>query len=285
MRQKKYNKNIKPQEQRMKDRNICKFIPSTVTDELKVSCFIFESNTKTMKQEAVLSQNRMILIKKEKAVFDFDGIKTKACTGTLVFGFEGEKMTVSECDGCEYMYIGFSGARCEKIFRRFGINRVDRAFSGFDGIIPLWQDSLSRASEENIDLASEGILLHTFSRLSGVGAEGSGLVNTVVEMTEERFVDPSLSVSLIAKELSYNPKYISHLFKEKMGMSYSEYLRMCRIKYAVSLFDAGLDSVKNIAYLSGFEDPLYFSTVFKKVVGVSPKDYKNKNKKEQEETE
>ena len=97
-------------------------------------------------------------------------------------------------------------------------------------------------------------------------------------MTEQNFVDSSLSISSIANELSYNPKYLSHLFKEKMGMRYSEYLRMLRVKYAVTLFDRGLDSVKNIAYLSGFDDPLYFSTVFKKVVGVSPKEYKEKEK-------
>jgi two-component system response regulator YesN len=49
-----------------------------------------------------------------------------------------------------------------------------------------------------------------------------------------------------------------------------------RIKYAVSLFDHGLDSIKNVALLSGFFDPLYFSSVFKQVVGVSPTEYKNR---------
>ena len=58
-------------------------------------------------------------------------------------------------------------------------------------------------------------------------------------------------------------------------MGYSEYVRSLRIKYAVSLFDHGIDSVKNVALLSGFTDPLYFSTVFKKCLGVSPKEYKN----------
>ena len=58
-----------------------------------------------------------------------------------------------------------------------------------------------------------------------------------------------------------------------MGVSLKEYLRTLRIKYAVSLFDHGMDSVKNVALLSGFNDPLYFSTVFKKTVGVSPTDY------------
>ena len=59
-----------------------------------------------------------------------------------------------------------------------------------------------------------------------------------------------------------------------MGLGYSEHLRNMRIKYAVSLLEHGIDSVKNVALLSGFSDPLYFSSVFKKTVGVSPRDYK-----------
>ena len=63
-----------------------------------------------------------------------------------------------------------------------------------------------------------------------------------------------------------------------MGTSYTEYLRMLRLKYAVSLLDHGLDSIKNVALLSGFSDPLYFSTVFKQALGVSPKEYVDKLK-------
>ena len=62
-----------------------------------------------------------------------------------------------------------------------------------------------------------------------------------------------------------------------MNISYSEYLRSVRLKYAVTLFDHGIDSVKNVALLSGFSDPLYFSKVFKDTIGVSPTVYvKNK---------
>jgi two-component system response regulator YesN len=62
-----------------------------------------------------------------------------------------------------------------------------------------------------------------------------------------------------------------------MNVCYSEYLRNLRIKYAIALLDNGIDSIKNVAILSGFSDPLYFSSVFKKMVGVSPKDYKDTN--------
>ena len=78
----------------------------------------------------------------------------------------------------------------------------------------------------------------------------------------------------MSEELSYNSKYLSHAFKEEMGQRYTEYLRDIRLKFAVSLFDNGIDSVKNVALLSGFSDPLYFSTIFKKMTGKTPKEYK-----------
>ena len=78
---------------------------------------------------------------------------------------------------------------------------------------------------------------------------------------------------MIADEIGYNSKYLSHLFKEKMGVSYSEYLRSFRFKYAISLFELGISSVKNAALLSGFSDPLYFSNAFKKAIGMSPKEF------------
>ena len=67
-----------------------------------------------------------------------------------------------------------------------------------------------------------------------------------------------------------------------MGIGYSEYLRSVRLKYAITLLDHGIDSVKNVALLSGFTDPLYFSNAFKKEIGVSPKEFiikLNKTKK------
>ena len=53
----------------------------------------------------------------------------------------------------------------------------------------------------------------------------------------------------IAEVFGYNPKYLSHYFKKKMNVTYSEYLRSFRFKYAISLFELGLDSVKNVGLL------------------------------------
>ncbi len=76
-----------------------------------------------------------------------------------------------------------------------------------------------------------------------------------------------------AEELGYNAKYLSTCFKRKMNIGFSEYVRTLRINNAVFLMDHGVESVKNVAFLSGFQDALYFSKVFKATVGQSPSEY------------
>ena len=179
------------------------------------------------------------------------------------------------------MYIDFFGKRADSLLRQFNILPLSRAFDGFDGLIPLWSESLFRASDRTIELVAESILLYTFSRLSDESAAENSLVGQIVHLTEKNFKNSELSISSIANELLYNSKYLSHIFKSRTRVSYSEYLRSVRLKYATTLFEHGLDSVKNVAMLSGFSDPLYFSKVFKNNIGVSPKEYiesvRNKN--------
>ena len=82
-----------------------------------------------------------------------------------------------------------------------------------------------------------------------------------------------VSISDIAKALKYDPKYLSALFKDKVGITFTEYLRDVRCRHAAFLFDEGINSVKSVAILSGFSDALYFSKIFKRETGISPTDY------------
>ena len=263
----------------MRTKNICKFVSGSEPDKLETLCFIFESNPAIMEKEVILAQNRVFLIKQGTGDFFCGGNKVSFSPGCLIFAFEGEQVSVSAQDtSCQYMYIDFNGIRGGNLLSRFSIHRQNRMFTGFDGLVPFWHDSLTRASEENIDLAAESMLLYAFSRLSGTSSAQNDLIKQITEITEQDFTNHELSMSLIADELSYNAKYLSHIFKEKMGIGYTEYLRNVRLKYAVSLLDFGIDSVKNVAFLSGFSDPLYFSTVFKNSLGMSPREYQKRNK-------
>ncbi len=260
----------------MKSKNICKFIPETAADTLEMQNYVCERDISVMSNNTHLVCDRAILVTQGAGVFHFDNDVIKLTLGALVFGFKGETMYCEPEDNLEYIYISFGGARANTLFQRFGIYKTNRSFGGFEGMIPMWRESLLRASESSIDLAAESALLYAFSRFSSDDREKGDVVNKAVTYINENFTEIDLSLTEVSEELGYNSKYLSHIFKEKIGMSFSEYLRTVRIKHAVMLFDHGLDSVKNVALLSGFADPLYFSSVFKNAVGISPKEYKCK---------
>ncbi len=258
----------------MLKKNICKFPSSYITNSLAIESFVFESDKETMKLKTTLSSNRMILTTSGKCVFHFNKEIVKSSVGSIVFGFKGESFFAEPYDTSEYMYIHFDGIRSTEIFNRFNIDEQNRIFEGYNGVIPLWKESLSHANDLTIDLAAESILLYTFSKFVSEATLHESTVGKMIEITKEQFTAPSLSINFLSEKLSYNPKYLSHLFKETTGIGYTEYLRDMRLKFAISLMENGVDSIKNVALLSGFSDPLYFSTIFKNKVGITPKAYK-----------
>lgn len=254
-------------------KNICKFTAPSITTCLEVENFVYETDREVMCQEQKLTTHRVILITAGTCKFYFDKVAIKAETGTLLFGFKDEIVRAEGKEGTEYIFISFSGTRSANIFERFGIEPENRVFDGFGSMIPFWKENLTQASEHNLDLATEGVLLYTFSKFSTIPALQDSTTAKMIELMKDNFSDPSFSIMTLADMLSYNPKYLSHLFKKTMGVSYTEYLRNLRIRFAVSLFNSGLDSIKKVSFLSGYADPFYFSAVFKKNVGMSPREY------------
>ena len=195
----------------MKD-NICKFVPAGLSSELSVSCFIYESDEETMKKQSRLSYNIAVLGVQGRGNVRFSDTTVPLLPGTLVFGFAGDSFSVEPLEACEYMYIRFSGLRAEELFRRFDIREGNRYFTGFDGLIPLWKESLGRASDDTVDLAAESMLIYAFSRLSADLSEKDGIVRKIIEISEKSFTDSTLSVTAVADSLGYNSKYLSHIF-------------------------------------------------------------------------
>lgn len=78
---------------------------------------------------------------------------------------------------------------------------------------------------------------------------------------------------LIAEKFGFVPSYLSSIFKSYFGLSLSDYVIMLRINEAKELLKNSNLKVKEIAEQVGYSDPLYFSKAFKKIVGMSPKEY------------
>lgn len=82
------------------------------------------------------------------------------------------------------------------------------------------------------------------------------------------------SVEYLASRLNISSKYLSDLLKQETGKTAMDLLHLYLIKESKNLIIEGEKSITEIAYELGFENPPYFSRLFKKEVGVSPKDFR-----------
>lgn len=257
----------------VKSQNVCKFVQTHTSENIVTTNFIYESEAPEKDVLRIRQTHVMHLVISGEGYYRTDLFHAALSPGMLFFSFSGIPFGIENTGNMHYMYISFSGRRADELFQRFGISASSCIFSGYEGLVPMWRDSLMRANGENIDLLSESVLLYTFSKLHGEKDNGHYTIDHVLKYLEDHFTEGDLSLASVALAAGYNSKYLSHLFKEKLGVGFSDYLKTIRIKHAIFLMEQGVTSVKNAALLSGYSDPLYFSKVFKETVGVSPREY------------
>ncbi len=98
------------------------------------------------------------------------------------------------------------------------------------------------------------------------------LVSEVISIIENSLYT-QLSVNEICDNLSYSKAYLSKIFKAYSGYSMAEYLTIIKIEKAKQLIRQRDMNFTQISDKLAFSNPLYFSRVFKKVTGMSPRDY------------
>lgn len=102
----------------------------------------------------------------------------------------------------------------------------------------------------------------------------------VKKYIEENFSEP-LTLENIAQSLNYSPSYLSTQFKQSTGYSPIDYLIQVRIEKARLLLMETSASLREIAANVGYHDVYYFSRLFKKRVGLSPAQFRKKEKARQ----
>lgn len=93
-----------------------------------------------------------------------------------------------------------------------------------------------------------------------------------------RHYQNKLTLNEIAESLHVNPAYLSTLFRQEMGIRFSEYLCAKRIREARHLLAESNYSMTEIALRCGFEDQSYFTRQFKKSEGATPTRYRRESR-------
>lgn len=100
----------------------------------------------------------------------------------------------------------------------------------------------------------------------------SPLVKDAVNYISAHLTMP-IEVSGIAAGLFVSPEHLSRRFKQETGKTINTYIHHHRIALAKVLFAQGNTNITDVAARIGFHDNSHFSRTFKKICGVSPKEY------------
>ena len=260
--------------------NICCFVPyHKDCQSIHTVNFVLESNPLIYGSRLTSATYRVHYIAAGTGFLHIAGRVKPLSAGDVFFTFPGETFSIEAQPGFSYMYVSYLGTRANMIMEKLKISGSNFHFPDCGEIGPFWNDAF-HIHQELTDLISESVLLYTFAFIGNKLLEFSEKPNNtenaylrVKQYLDDHFTDPELSLQTISRALAYNPKYISGIFKSRMGIGMAEYVNIIRIQYACTLIRQGFGSVNEIAKLSGYADASYFSKVFKKKMSLSPREY------------
>lgn len=98
------------------------------------------------------------------------------------------------------------------------------------------------------------------------------LIEHAIKFIEEHYTE-KIGLAEVSVSLNISPGYLSSNFKKYTNTTLSDYIATVKIDHAKKIIDTHQYLIYEISDMLGFDNPYYFSKVFKKVTGISPKEY------------
>lgn len=161
-------------------------------------------------------------------------------------------------------------------------------------VVLLWEPVPADAIE-NMDAAVQTYLKITIASQFLTGIEGvtgvsnvyqqartslykeahlSPFVRLAKDFIAQRYSNPEITLEMIANEMKVSPVYLGRIFKQELGIPFVNLLTHTRIKHAIHYLSTTDMTIIEISEKVGYDSQHYFSTAFKKVVGIAPNQYR-----------
>lgn len=101
-----------------------------------------------------------------------------------------------------------------------------------------------------------------------------GLLSQASHYIDEHFAEEDLSLNRVARQIKISPNYLSAVFSQEMGCTITEYITNKRMEKARDLLRNTGKRSGEVAFEVGYRDAHYFSFIFKKTQGCTPRDYR-----------
>ena len=229
---------------------------------------------------------QILYVANGKTHFWFDGREEIVSTGHMVLykPEEIQKYVYYLEDNPEVFWIHFTGRDVKNILAYHGISLDEHVF--YCGVLPDYK-ALFRKIIQELQLCRYGYedyivslfkdILLLVDRQQHEQKKATGDVQEQIERAAAYFnenYNTKISIDDYAESLHISTNGFIHNFKQYAGMSPAQYILSLRMVNAQSLLERTTYNIKEISEIVGYENPLYFSRVFKKEIGKSPAQYR-----------
>ena len=136
--------------------------------------------------------------------------------------------------------------------------------------------------EQLLEVSKSLIEMISQNSMRSVYSGNSQIISAALQYINKNFKE-KISLKAIETNLHVNPSYFSTLFKNEMGITFTDYLNTLKIEYACTLLANSNMSLIDISLSAGFDHQSYFTKVFRKAKGVTPKQYRSSHSRDAEE--
>jgi len=132
--------------------------------------------------------------------------------------------------------------------------------------------------EELIDTIERMIIKYTNSVLQLSNINHVSVIKNASKYVHLHLSEP-IRLNDVANYVNLSPNYFSSLFKREMNLSFADYVNQTRVKESQYLLETTNYSILDIAISVGYNNQNYFTTIFRKFTGVTPKQYRMRSAK------
>lgn len=155
----------------------------------------------------------------------------------------------------------------------------ERRVDYFDGFISLLESGYSTEIIEYVNISLWQLLAsfvyNDFYSQIRHKNNRTDIVDTAIQYMQDH-IDQPITVEELANHLNCSTSYVYTLFREDTGYSPINYFNHLKIQEACKYLSFTDMSIKEISFELGFNDPYYFSRLFKKMMELSPTEYRKK---------
>lgn len=187
----------------------------------------------------------------------------------------------AENDPWSIYWIHFGGAKSHRFEKFFGVpttiktvttSRVDDRINLFNEILTSLELGFSQENIEFANLSLNSLLASFFyveTYRASKGYQSKNPVDQAIFFMQENLAR-SIKIQDIANRVQLSESHLSKIFRNRTGSSPFDYFINLKMQEAIRLLTNKSMRIKEVAFALGYEDPFYFSRLFKKHIGKSP---------------